>query len=235
MDLPKVISSNQEALIVSPADRVDVSAVWPVGPQAWGEERAVEMYIKCILKLKHTPEEAERVRGAFTYRTPGSQECRCSRPTQYLSWSPHWPPVYTLMGSLRKWTQHPPTEKNQKLVSWVLLFWHCFSAPTSLQKLALVNTSFVCTERSICWILLRIQNISMKFMTHDLMCELMLLMSYEFLLLTIKKVTATSTERRKWLNSKFWPLIKIHMLTANIQQIPSLVLIWCNTDMVRQQ
>lgn len=38
MDLPKVVSSNQEALIIGPADSVDVSAIWAVGPQAWGAE-----------------------------------------------------------------------------------------------------------------------------------------------------------------------------------------------------
>lgn len=108
MDLPKVVSSDQETLIVTPADSVDVSAVWPIGPQAWGgERRGREISIK-----KHTPEGREKEGGAvtgrereqgtaFTYQTPGSPECRCRWPTQYLWWSPHWPPVYTLMGSLK--------------------------------------------------------------------------------------------------------------------------------------
>lgn len=61
MDLPKVVSSNQEPLIVIPADSVDVSAVWPVGPQAWGEERAAETSIERTLKLKtHTWRGRER-------------------------------------------------------------------------------------------------------------------------------------------------------------------------------
>lgn len=34
MDLPKVVSSDQEALIVGPADGIDVGAVRAVGPQA---------------------------------------------------------------------------------------------------------------------------------------------------------------------------------------------------------
>lgn len=51
MDLPKVVSSNQEALIVGPADGVDVSAVWAVGPQAWGAERSGNV---CWMDVKST-------------------------------------------------------------------------------------------------------------------------------------------------------------------------------------
>lgn len=38
---------------------------------------------------------------AFFYQTHGSPEGRCRWPSQCLWWSPHWPAVYTLMGSLR--------------------------------------------------------------------------------------------------------------------------------------
>lgn len=38
MDLPEIISSHQEALVVGPARRVDVGAVWAIRPQPWQEE-----------------------------------------------------------------------------------------------------------------------------------------------------------------------------------------------------
>lgn len=55
VDLPKVVPSNQEALIIGPADSVDVGAVWAVGPQAWGAETTINWTIK----HKHTPREKE--------------------------------------------------------------------------------------------------------------------------------------------------------------------------------
>lgn len=42
MDLPKVVSGNQEGFIAGPAGGVDVGAVRAVGPQAWGAERAAD-------------------------------------------------------------------------------------------------------------------------------------------------------------------------------------------------
>lgn len=60
MDLPKVVSGDQEALIIGPAHGVDVSSIWAIGPQALGEEKGHRnINIKCIWNLKHTPEEKE--------------------------------------------------------------------------------------------------------------------------------------------------------------------------------
>lgn len=40
---------------------------------------------------------------ASSHQTRGSPEGSCRRPSQCLWWSPHWPPAYTLRGSLRTW------------------------------------------------------------------------------------------------------------------------------------
>ena len=103
MDLPEVVPGNQEALIIAPADGVDVGAVWAVGPQAWGEGDSGNVYWADIKTQTHTCRG--RVMKPFTYRRPGSPECRCRWSTRCLWWSPHWPPVYTLTGSLGKHTQ----------------------------------------------------------------------------------------------------------------------------------
>lgn len=103
VDLPKVVSGNQEALIVGSAHGVDVGAVWAVGPQAWGSRGRR----KCLLnaQLNTNIHVKREIKGSATYQRPGSPECRCGWPTQYLWLSPRWPPVYTLMGSLRKQIQ----------------------------------------------------------------------------------------------------------------------------------
>lgn len=48
---------------------------------------------------------------ASSYQTHGSPEGRCRWPSQCLWWSPHWPPVYTLMGSLRTLLPNIETHK----------------------------------------------------------------------------------------------------------------------------
>lgn len=56
MDLPKVVSSNQEALITGPADRVDVGAIGAVGPQACRREgsRIYSLVLRGTLKRADT-------------------------------------------------------------------------------------------------------------------------------------------------------------------------------------
>lgn len=48
---------------------------------------------------------------ASSYQTHGSPEGRYRWPSQCLWWSPHWPPVYTLMGSLRTLLPNIATHK----------------------------------------------------------------------------------------------------------------------------
>lgn len=59
-----------------------------------GESKVRNVKARAIKDLRYWQE-------ASCYRTHGSRGGRCRWPSRCLGWSPRWPPVYTLMGSLR--------------------------------------------------------------------------------------------------------------------------------------